>query len=269
MYVCRSAALLIAGISLMAQQPGGPPGNRADFYSVEKEAALGRQMAEEVRRRTSMIEDPSVLEYVNRLGRRLAVEMLDAKFPFTFSVIADDPCPGTHEPGSLPGGYIFVPAVLFMEAHNEAEFAGLLAHSMEHVAERHATRQASVGRIANSGTIPLIFVGGWSGNCSEGLAIPPSFRTVHRNNELEADSLAVKAMARAGFDPTALVRYVQRVQAPPTTKPLSFEPTRDERVSAMNLTIEQLPALTYEEIQDRIPRPIKRELNRVPPKLGQ
>jgi predicted Zn-dependent protease len=81
--------------------------------------------------------------------------------------------------------------------------------------------------------------------------------------------LAVKAMARAGFDPAALVRYVQRVQAPPTTKPLSFEPTRDERVSAMNLTIEQLPALTYEEIQERIPRPIKKELNRVPPKLGQ
>jgi beta-barrel assembly-enhancing protease len=287
MHACRSAALLIAGISLlMAQQPAGPAGDRADFYSVEKEAALGKQMAAEVRRRTSTIEDPSVQEYINRLGRRLAVEMPDAKFPFTFSMIADDPCPGTHEPGSLPGGYIFVPAALFIEAHGEAEFAGILAHSMEHVAERHATRQASVGQIANYGTIPLIFLGGWSGNCSDGLTIPISFRPVHRNNELEADGLAVKAMARAGFDPAALVNYLQRVQAP-FTKPLSFEPTRDERVSAMNLMIEHLPALNYEEtrsefveIQERIPRPVRRPPsvgpptlqrvpNRIPPKLGQ
>jgi predicted Zn-dependent protease len=273
MHVCRSAALLIAGISLMAQQPAGPAGDRADFYSVEKEAALGAQMASDVRRRTSTIEDPSVQEYVNRLGRRLAVEMPDAKFPFTFSVIVDDPCPGTHEPGSLPGGYIFVPAALFIEAHGEAEFAGVLAHSMEHVAERHATRQASVGRIANSGTIPLIFLGGWSGNCSEGLAMPSGFLTNHRNNELEADSLAVKAMAHAGFDPTALVSYVQRVQSP-FTKPLSLEPTRDERVSAMNLMIEQLPALKYEvtrsefvDIQERITPSIKRPRSIDPPTL--
>jgi beta-barrel assembly-enhancing protease len=273
MHACRNAALLIAGISLMAQQPVGLPGNRANFYSVEKEAALGRRMASEVWQRTSTIEDPGVQEYVNRLGRRLGVEMPDAKFPFIFSVIADDPCPGTHEPGSLPGGYIFVPAALFIEAHSEAEFAGVLAHSMEHVAERQATRQASLGRIANSGTIPLIFIGGWSGGCSEGWAIPAGFRTIHRNNELEADSLAVKAMAHAGFDPSALVSYVQRVQAP-STKPLSFQPTRDERVSAMNLIIEQLPASNYEEtrsefveIQERIPRSIKRPPSVGPPTL--
>jgi hypothetical protein len=94
--------------------------------------ALGKQMASELQRRTRAIEDTRIKEYVDSLGRRVASAIPETKTPFTFTVIADDPCPTAHERGSLPGGYIFVPAALFLEAQSEAEFAGMLARPMAH-----------------------------------------------------------------------------------------------------------------------------------------
>jgi len=143
---------------------------------------------------------------------------------------------------------IRVPAALLLEAETEAEFAGMLAHSMSHVVARHGTRQASQVRAADLGTIPLIFVGGQSDLCSLGLVIPASFRATQRTYELEADTLAVEIMAHANFDPTALVSYIQRVQPQePPLGPLLFLPTRNERVHSMNSVIERLPASNYEE----------------------
>ncbi|HWF10806.1 MAG TPA: M48 family metalloprotease [Bryobacteraceae bacterium] len=245
MRVCRGIVLLLFGISLNAQIDRVAD-DRTNFYSLQKEAALGSQMASELRRRTTSIEDSGIREYVDRLGQRLAMEMPDAKFSFQFTVIADDPCPTTHEPASLPGGYVFVPAPLLVAAHSEAEFAGMMAHAMEHIAVRQATRLATLGRVASTGNIPLIFIGSWAGACSEHGAVPAGFLATQRTNELEADGLAVQAMARAGFDPKALVDYIERVQ-PPQTERSSALPSRDERVAAMDLIIGRQPALDYEE----------------------
>jgi predicted Zn-dependent protease len=174
------------------------------------------------------------------------MEMPAASFPFKFILVADDTCEITHEPASLPGGHVFAPASLFVATHNEAEFAGMLAHAMEHVAERQATRQATRERIANPGVIPLIFVGDWAGSCSGLMALPVRLLVTQRNNELEADGLAVHAMAGAGFDPTALVSYVKRVQ-PPETERFSFLQAVVERVTAMDSIVERLPSSDYEE----------------------
>jgi predicted Zn-dependent protease len=182
-------------------------------------------LAADFRQRTTSIDSPAVHNYLDRLGHRIAAELRDAKLPFTFSVVADDPCRTIHEPAALPGGYVFVPGALFVETRNEAEFAGMLAHAMSHIAARHGTRQASRGTIANLATIPLVFMGGWGGGCSEVL-IPRAFLASQRSQELEADVLAVQTMAQAGFDPMALVRYIERVQ--PAAAAL---PDRDQRVA--------------------------------------
>jgi len=147
--------------------------------------------------------------------------------PFHFSVMKDDPCPATHEPVALPGGYIFLPAALFLEAHDEAEFAGMLAHSMEHIARRHVTRLASV-----SGNMPLLFVGGWNGGCGD---TPLGFVATQRRNELDADAAAIETLARADFDARAFVRYIERVE------------TDDiGRVAAMQPLIQKLYVSGYE-----------------------
>jgi predicted Zn-dependent protease len=143
---------------------------------------------------------------------------------------------------------VFVPAALFIAAQNEAEFSGILAHAMEHIAQRHGTRQATRGTMINCGSVPLIFIGG---GCSEGHAIPLGLMARQRSAELEADSLAVQTMARAGFNPRALMHYLQRVQvgrAGTLSKAFSPLPDRDQRLANMWSAIEKLPTADYAAI---------------------
>ena len=228
MIVYGNAISVLAGLPLFAQ-------------NVEKEAALGRQLAAEFRQRTTTIASRSVQDYVENLGRELASQPA-SPFSFTFSVIAEDPCPTIHEPYALPGGYVFVPAALFSAAQDEAEFAGMLAHAMAHVVERHATRQATRGELIGSTGIAGVFVG-----CASAVPVPVGFLKVQRSSELQADRLAVQTMAHAGFDPNALARYTERGQPPVSTTPavLSPLPPRDERIASILSEIAELPPADY------------------------
>src|SRR5579864_6226547 len=104
-----------------------------DVIQDRKEAALGAQLAQEVRRRTTAIEIPGIQDYIDGIGRKLASQF-SPKSLYTFSLIPDDAGGETHEPLSLPRGYVFVSAGLIRSAANEAEVAGMLAHAMAHVA---------------------------------------------------------------------------------------------------------------------------------------
>jgi len=86
------------------------------------------------------------------------------------------------------------------------------------------------------------------GGCSEGHAIPLGFMASQRSAELEADFLAVQTIARAGFNPRALVEYLRRVQVQPAgaiSKAYSPLPDRDQRLAAMLSAIEKLPTVDY------------------------
>ena len=102
---------------------------KVNFYSIEKEIALGKQMAQEVERQAKIVDDPVVAEYVNRIGQNL-VRNSDAKVPFTIKVIdAED-----INAFALPGGFFFVNTGVLLNAANEAEMAGVMAHEIAHVA---------------------------------------------------------------------------------------------------------------------------------------
>src|SRR5947199_5001828 len=133
-------------------------GKGVNFYSLEKEIALGKGLAQEIERQARIIDDPVIAEYVNRIGQNL-VRNSDAKVPFTIKVIDSEDVNAF----ALPGGFFFVNSGLILKADNEAELAGVMAHEIAHVAARHGTRQATRGQIANLATIPLIFMGGWTG----------------------------------------------------------------------------------------------------------
>jgi len=128
---------------------------KVNFYSLEKEIALGKSLAQDVERQAKIISDPVIAEYVNRVGQNL-VRNSDAKVPFTIKVIDSEEVNAF----ALPGGFFFVNSGLILKAENEAELAGVMAHEIAHVAARHGTRQATRGEIANLATIPLIFMGG-------------------------------------------------------------------------------------------------------------
>jgi predicted Zn-dependent protease len=218
-----SAATLAAALAVLpvcAQSKKDDPNQIGDrkvatcvnFYSVEKEMALGKQLAEEVSRQAKVVDDPLISEYVNRLGQNLARNS-DAKVPFTFKVLQGD----TANAFALPGGYVFVYTGLIKIADEEDEFAGAVAHEIAHVAARHMTCQATKNQIAQIGSIPLsILLGGWGGYAARqaaNAAIPMTFLSFSRHDESEADYLGVQYMWAAGYDPNGAISIFEKLES--------------------------------------------------------
>src|ERR1700676_1774162 len=222
--VTLTAASLLAFTLLAADKKKDPDeiGNRdvgkgLNFYSVEKEIAIGKQMAQQVERQAKIVDDPVIAEYVNRIGQNL-VRNSDAKVPFTIKVIDTEDINAF----ALPGGFFFVNSGLILKADTEAELAGVMAHEIAHVAARHGTRQATRGELAQLATIPLIFMGGWTGygiRQAASVAIPIGFLSFSRGMEAEADLLGLEYMYKSGYDPGAFVDFFEKVQSLEKKKP--------------------------------------------------
>jgi predicted Zn-dependent protease len=188
-------------------------GHGPDFYSLEHEIALGKQLAQEVDRSAKFIDDPVVTEYVNRVAQNL-VRNSDAQVPFTIKVIDSDQVNAF----ALPGGFFYVNSGLILRADEESEMAGVMAHEIAHVCARHGTRNATKGELMQLATIPLIMLGpgGWLGyGIYEGLnvALPITFLEFSRTAEAEADYLGLQYMYKAGYDPNSFVTFFEKVQA--------------------------------------------------------
>ena len=218
-------------------------GKGMNFYSIEKEIALGKQMAQEVERQAKIVEDPVIAEYVNRVGQNL-VRNSDAKVPFTIKVVDDEEINAF----ALPGGFFFVNTGVLLNADNEAEMAGVMAHEIAHVAARHGTRQATRGELVQYGTLPLIFMGGMAGYAiyqGMGLAVPLGFLKFSRGFEAEADMLGLEYVYKAGYDPTAFVDFFEKVESQEKTKPgtmsklFSSHPPTEDRIKNSQETIQR------------------------------
>jgi predicted Zn-dependent protease len=186
-------------------------GGGLDFYSIERERAMGKQLAQQVEQTARLFTDPVVNEYVNRIGQNL-VRHSDAKVPFTIKIIDDDQVNAF----ALPGGYFFVNTGLILAADNEAELAGVMAHEIGHVAARHATKTETRQQLFNLATIPLIFFGGPAGLIvreAMGVAVPMSFLKFSRDEEREADLLGIEYEYSAGYDPAEFVHFFETLNS--------------------------------------------------------
>jgi beta-barrel assembly-enhancing protease len=218
-------------------------GKGVNFYSLEKEIAMGKQLAQEVERQAKLIDDPVISEYVNRVGQNL-VRNSDAKVPFTIKVIDSEEVNAF----ALPGGFFFVYSGLIMKAESESELAGVMAHEIAHVAARHGTRQATKGQIANIATIPLIFMGGWAGygiRQAASVLVPVGFLKFSRSMESEADLLGLEYMYKTGYDPGAFVDFFEKIQTLEKRKPgtmskvFSSHPPTDDRIKNSQKNIQE------------------------------
>ncbi|HWE50570.1 MAG TPA: M48 family metallopeptidase, partial [Bryobacteraceae bacterium] len=237
-----------------------------NFFSIEQEIALGKQLAIEVEKQARIIDDPITAEYVNRLGQNLARNS-DVTFPVSFKVIDSDDINAF----TLPGGFIFINSGLVKLTGNESELAAALAHEIGHVAARHATRQATRNQLISMGTLPISIFGGWTGliagQTASRLVAPLASLKFSREFESEADLLGIQYLWKAGYDPNASIDLFETLQSTERRQPGSVirlfrtHPLTPDRIEKTQKNIDRLlPAMKeyvvntseYEEVRARL-----------------
>jgi len=212
--------------------------------SLQKEIAMGRQIAAEVDKQVKLVEDPVITEYVNRVGQNIVLHS-DAKVPFTIKVV------DTDEPNAfaLPGGFFYVNKGLILMADNESELAGVMAHEIAHVAARHTMEQMAKAQLANYGMLAGMILG-----------IPPilmqaadiglglGFLKFTRGAESEADRLGVQYLYAAGYDPNGMATMFEKLAAQNKKKPgklarlFTTHPQSADRMATARALIARFPA---------------------------
>ena len=203
-------------------------GSPADaVLTKNEEAQIGQQIMYNIWRSGKIVEDPQVTEYINEIGHRLVAQTNDGDQDFHFFVV-DDPVVNAF---ALPGGYIGVHTGLIESTRSEDELAGVLAHEIAHVTQRHIaravhanSRQSILTTALMLGAMILGAAGGGSDAVEGAMAVAQGTAAQHqinftRANEAEADRIGIGAMAGAGFDPHGMASFFEVIARQSTSTP--------------------------------------------------
>jgi len=178
-------------------------------FSREEEVAIGCQAAGNLLGAAPLVKDAKLQKYVNNVGRWVASQSERSDLDWHFGVIDSNDVNAF----AAPGGYIFVTKGLYRLLHNESELAGVLAHEVGHVLEKHHLKILQQSRLLDMGGKLLAKTAGENqviknliGNGAEIFA-----RSLDKNAEYEADRIAVILAARAGYDPFGLPTVLQDI----------------------------------------------------------
>jgi len=216
-----------------------------NFYSIEKEVNLGRQLAAMIDQQMRLLDDPIVTEYINRVGQNIVLHS-DAQVPFMIKVAVSDEINAF----ALPGGFFYVNTGLILEAENESELAGVMAHEISHVAARHALENFTKAQLLSFASIPLIFVGGVPGvlgRIGANFGLPIAFFNFSRGAEKEADILGAQYAWASGYDPNGLLTFFEKLQAKHKKEPGAFSklfmthPTTPDRIEVVKDLLGRFP----------------------------
>jgi predicted Zn-dependent protease len=221
-----------------------------NWVSLEKEVALGAQIAAEFEQTARLVEDPVITEYVDRIGQEI-VKHSDAKVPFHIKVVDSDEVNAF----AFPGGYFYLNKGLILAAENESELAGVMAHEISHVIARHATERMSKGQYLQLAAIPALFVGGYWAQMgiqnALGLGINLEMLGITRESEREADQLGIQYLWNTGYDPNAFVSFFEKMQEQEESQPgglagwFRTHPSTDDRIIAALDEQRYLPEKDY------------------------
>ncbi|NIV18028.1 MAG: M48 family metalloprotease [Woeseiaceae bacterium] len=203
-------------------------GSPADaILSKSTEAQLGRAIMQQIRNQGVIVEDPQINEYINDIGHRIAAQTNDGDHKFSFFVV-DDPNVNAF---ALPGGYIGVHTGLIEATRSEDELAGVIAHEIAHVTQRHIARAIHANSRQSILTTALMLgalilgAAGAGGDAVQGaMAIAQGTAAQQqinftRSNEYEADRVGIGALSDAGFDPHGMASFFEVMSRLNTTSP--------------------------------------------------
>jgi predicted Zn-dependent protease len=205
----------VAAATLALGVAAAVPASAINLFSEKQEVELGRRSAAQAERQLPMLRDDQVESYVNAIVRNLASATPGPRFPYQARVVnASD-----INAFALPGGYMYVNRGLIEAVRSEDELAGVLAHEMAHVAERHGTEQLTkaYGVQAGAGLLAQILAGrdgrlGVPEQVVGSLGLNALMMKFSRDAENEADRVGAQTMARAGYDPLAMASFFDLLQ---------------------------------------------------------
>lgn len=178
------------------------------LMSAADEVRAGREADAEIRKEYGVYSNAALQEYVKRVGQRVARISHRSDLAYRFTVL-DSPEINAF---ALPGGYVYVTRGMLAYLSSEAELAAVLAHEIGHVTARHSVQQQSAATAANLGiTLGSIFLPELRGQAAQTLlgAVGGSILSGYgREHELEADRLGAEYLARAGYNPQAMLRVI-------------------------------------------------------------
>jgi len=235
-------------------------GSPADtVLSKDQEKIIGRSIYKGMRDAGQLVTDPEIQEYIQNVGQRVAANAQDGDFRFQFFVV-DQP---TINAFALPGGYIGIHSGLLLATSSESELAGVLAHEISHVTQRHISRAIYASQrtsiltmAAMLGAILLGAVTGEGDVIAGGVAGAQSMAAqgqinFTRENEYEADRVGVGLLAASGFDPYGMPDFFATLarqtgtlgyQAPEflRTHPVTVNRIAETRSRASSLTVNEV-----------------------------
>jgi predicted Zn-dependent protease len=177
----------------------------APLMTPKQEVSVGATEHQKMEKNFGFVQDAALVNYVNRVGQRVTRDTERSDVQYKFFVL-DSPDPNAM---ALPGGYIYVSRGLLALANNEAELASVLGHEAGHITARHSAERYSKGTVASIGASLLsIAIGNSGATQAIDLGTNLIMSSYSRSQESQADSLGIRYMVRAGYDPQAVPAFL-------------------------------------------------------------
>jgi predicted Zn-dependent protease len=215
--------------------------------STQQEIAMGQEYSAEINRQLPMVNDASVNQYINNLGRSIA-QRGNRQYNYNFYVVNAKEINAF----AVPGGHVYVNRGLIERSRNMAELAGVLAHEIAHVEHRHGVEQMEKMQTASLGVnLAYILLGRAPTGVEEaviGVGGTAYFASHSRGAENEADASAVSLLAGSGIDPNGLTSFFNVLLSDQQRSPSSVEqwfsthPLTQDRIENVQSYINRLPA---------------------------
>ncbi|MGH7545571.1 MAG: M48 family metallopeptidase [Gemmatimonadota bacterium] len=215
--------------------------------SLQEETDLGRRYSQQINAEIPLIEDPEIKAYFERLGTRIAQNADPRKLEYHFFVVNSD----VVNAFALPGGYVYLNRGLIERAHELSEVAGVLGHEIGHVVARHGVDQMQKAQAANVGLGITYILLGRQPTDVEAAAINVGgglvFMKFSRDDEREADHLAVDFLIESGIDPHGIPAMFKILLEERRRRPglleqwFSSHPLTEDRIAEVQEIIARVP----------------------------
>lgn len=212
------------------------------LINTDREVRMGASIAQQLQhsKEFTLSNDPAILERLDRLGQRLAAVSDRQELTYHFTLLEWDEVNAF----ALPGGYIYVSTALVTLTQSDDELASILGHEIGHVVAKHAVKrlQAALGATVLQA---LAVAGAHDGRVVQGaqMALDQLFLAYSRQDELQADTLSVRYLTRAGFNPEGAITFMNRMQAhirKEPIRPFSYSRTHphfDDRIRVIKQAV--------------------------------